>query len=91
MIFLSRWPAWQLTPKESERLNPPPLEIAEDEDGQIYYKAEDEARWLFVGYIPTPQTALGWFMYHLIHGLAMGYPIRKVIIFSMAHTRESEA
>lgn len=42
--------------------------------------------WLGVGYIPTPRTRLGWFTYHLIHGLAMRYPLRSVIAFSLLHT-----
>lgn len=42
--------------------------------------------WVSVGYIPTPKTRLGWFTYHLIHGLAMRYPLRSVIAFSLLHT-----
>lgn len=42
--------------------------------------------WIGVGYIPTPKTRLGWFTYHLIHGLAMRYPLRSVIAFSLLHT-----
>lgn len=79
--------AWRLTPEEAGRLNPPLLEIAEDESGQLYYKAVDDPEWLFTGYIPTPQSRLGWFIYHLIHGLAMRYPVRKVLVFSVAHAR----
>jgi hypothetical protein len=42
--------------------------------------------WISVGYIPTPKTRLGWFTYHMIHGLAMRYPLRSVIAFSLLHT-----
>lgn len=90
MIFLNRYPFWQLTPKECQQLNPPLLEIAEDEEGQLYYKAMDNSEWLFTGYIPTPQTVLGWFFYHLVHGLVMKYPACKVLIFSIIHSRDSE-
>lgn len=43
-------------------------------------------KWISVGYIPKPRTRLGWFTYHLIHGLAMRYPLRSVIAFSLLHT-----
>jgi hypothetical protein len=43
-------------------------------------------KWISVGYIPKPKTRLGWFTYHLIHGLAMRYPLRSVIAFSLLHT-----
>lgn len=80
---------WRLTPEEQERLNPPIMEFAEDEEGQLYHKITDDPKWLNVGYIPTPQTSLGWFIYHLIHGLAMGYPARKVLIFAIKHASEA--
>ena len=47
--------------------------------------APDE--WLFVGFIPKPKTRLGWFMYHMIHGLAMGYPFHRVLAFSLITTK----
>lgn len=43
-------------------------------------------KWISVGYIPKPRTRLGWFTYHLIHGLAMRYPLRSVIAFSLLNT-----
>jgi hypothetical protein len=87
---LSRLLSWQLTLEECDRLNPPILEIAEGEDGALYHKVVDDSYWLDVGYIPTPQTVLGWFIYHLIHGLVMGYPVHKVVIFSIVHAWQSE-
>lgn len=42
--------------------------------------------WVFVGLVPTPKTRIGWFMYHLIHGLAMRYPLKSVIAFSLLDT-----
>lgn len=57
----------------------PPRELCID-----WVEVPDE--WISVGYIPTPQTRLGWFTYHLIHGLAMRYPLRSVIAFSLLHT-----
>jgi hypothetical protein len=61
-----------------KRLNPP-RELCID-----WVDIPDE--WISVGYIPTPRTRLGWFTYHLIHGLAMRYPLRSVIAFSLLHT-----
>lgn len=46
--------------------------------------------WTFVGYIPTPQTRLGWFVYHIVHGLAMRYPLRSVIAFALLNTRPGD-
>lgn len=43
-------------------------------------------KWISVGYIPKPRTRLGWFTYHMIHGLAMRYPLRSVIAFALLHT-----
>ena len=43
--------------------------------------------WISVGYIPKPRTRLGWFTYHLLHGLAMRYPLRSVIAFALLNTR----
>ena len=39
--------------------------------------------WLEVGLIPRPTTKLGWFVHHMAHGLAMRYPLRSVIAFSL--------
>lgn len=76
---------WELTSQEQERLNPPIIEVVADEEGQMYHSVIDDSKWLYVGHIPTPQTTLGWFVYHFIHGLAMGYPARKVLLFSIEH------
>lgn len=46
--------------------------------------------WLLVGAIPRPTTRLGWFTYHFIHGLAMRYPLRSVIAFSLIHTKRKK-
>ncbi|MEM7531082.1 MAG: hypothetical protein AAF639_02805 [Chloroflexota bacterium] len=56
-------------------LNPPP------ELRTFTPKAHDD--WVFVGYVPSPKTRLGWFVYHMIHGLLMRYPLRSVIAFSL--------
>ena len=58
----------------------PPREICID-------WVEIPEKWISVGYIPKPHTRLGWFTYHLIHGLAMRYPLRSVIAFSLLHTK----
>jgi hypothetical protein len=65
---------YALTPAEVARLNPP------DDAG------EHDA-WLPVGYIPRPATRLGWFVYHVIHGLWMRYPLLKVLGYAVANTK----
>ena len=42
--------------------------------------------WVDVGMIPEPRTRLGWFLYHLVHGLVMRYPVHRVIAFALIHT-----
>ena len=42
--------------------------------------------WVDVGMIPEPRTRLGWFLYHLVHGLVMRYPIHRVLAFALIHT-----
>lgn len=61
-----------------KRLNPP------RELNREWADVPDE--WLGVGYIPCPQTRLGWFMYHVVHGLAMRYPLRSVLAFALLHS-----
>ncbi|MEM7534030.1 MAG: hypothetical protein AAF639_17740 [Chloroflexota bacterium] len=46
--------------------------------------------WVFVGYLPKPKSRIGWFVYHMMHGLAMGYPLRSVIAFSLLNTNVSK-
>ena len=77
--MVSRW--FEMTDEEYDDRNPPEVEIEFLEDGP-YEKMLDDDAWLRTGYIPTPQTKLGWFVYHVIHGLAMRYPFHKVLFFS---------
>lgn len=69
-----------------DRLNPPIVEHILGDDGSIYQQLIDDKRWLNVGYIPTPTTKLGWLAYHIIHGLAMHYPLAAVISYSFRET-----
>ena len=48
--------------------------------------------WVSVGYVPRPTTKFGWFVYHFVHGIAMRYPLRAVIAFSISSvlTKEDE-
>lgn len=75
-----------LTQTEAERLNPPIQSVRYDERSQKYFiEIIDHPDWLEVGYIPKPRTRWGWFLYHLVHGLAMRYPVRKVLLFSVVN------
>jgi hypothetical protein len=72
-----------------DRLNPPTVNHVFDDDGNIYQQLIDDERWLNVGYIPTPTTRIGWLTYHLIHGLAMRYPLLSVISYSFRDVFET--
>lgn len=65
-----------------DRLNPPIVDHILCDDGWTYQQLIDDEQWLHVGYIPTPTTKLGWLTYHIIHGLAMRYPLMSVIRYS---------
>lgn len=67
-----RW--YNLTPAEYDRLAAP-------------WDAEANDAWLPVGSIPRPRTRLGWFVYHLVHGLWMRYPLHKVLGYAFANTK----
>lgn len=77
-----RW--FDLTEEEQERFNPPQLYHTYDESS-CRFGLEDASgqEWLPVGHIPLPTTRLGWFAYHLIHGLWMRYPLHKVVGFAL--------
>lgn len=77
---------WQLTDDEVERRNPPTETVTFDAEGNCWMLVPYYEDWQPVGSIPRPRTRLGWFTYHLIHGLAMRYPWWKVIGFALANT-----
>jgi hypothetical protein len=81
---------WQLTDEEADRLNPPILNIIEGGDGDLYVQHLFHPDWQPVGHVPAPRTRLGWFLYHLIHGLVMRYPLHKVIGFALMNTKVSD-
>jgi len=39
--------------------------------------------WISIGLVPKPKTQLGWFVYHMVHGLMMRYPFHRVLAFSI--------
>lgn len=76
---------------EYDRLNPPVVRAIITDDG-IYLRQIDDDRWLPVGCILTPRTRLGWFVYHMVHGLAMRYRLLPVLLYSIKHAfSDSEA
>lgn len=78
-----------LTDLESNRLNPPILDAVFDEEtGKEYEERLTDPYWLNMGYRPRPTTWLGWFVYHLVHGLWMKYPWYKVLLFSIVQSGE---
>ena len=71
---------------DRKRLNPPIRTIIKGKDGRQYEELLDEPGWITVGYVPKPTTSLGWFVYHITHGLLMRYPLRSVIAFALLHS-----
>lgn len=41
--------------------------------------------WVGLGVAPVPRGTLRVFLYHLGHGLVMGYPILDVVVFAWRH------
>lgn len=76
---------WQLTSEEADRLNPPVLDIVQDDDtGKLFQEYLADGRWLAMGYVPMPRNRFEWFLNSLYHGFAMRYPWWKVIGFAFA-------
>ena len=72
---MAKW--YSLTNDEADRLNPPD-------------DADRRPDWQPVGFIPRPTTRLGWFVYHVVHGLWMRYPLHKVLGYALANTQPGE-
>lgn len=82
---------WQLTDWEADNLNPPSdIELVmqgDDIERMVRYQQD----WLPMGHVQIPRTRLGWFVYHVAHGLLMRYPLHKVVGFALANNKlESE-
>lgn len=76
-----------MTQEEYDRLNPPTLSVTYDDvKGKYFIEMLDHPGWIPVGYIPSPNTRMGWFFYHMVHGLAMRYPFHKVFYYSLTNT-----
>jgi len=85
---------YTLTVAEEAAYNPPTLKTgAVFVEGQVepdlVIRVLEDDSWLRVGYIPTPTTRLGWFFYHLIHGLWMRYPVLKVVLYALFESKPS--
>lgn len=70
-----------MTDADYERLNPPDAILLGRRDG-LYLKMIDNPAWLHMGWVPTPKTRFGWFVYHAVHGLLMRYPLWDVLVWS---------
>jgi hypothetical protein len=82
---------YNLNMDEIQRLNPRPryrVQIVGDE--LVQFEEMLAGKWLYVGHIPAPKTRLGWFMWHILHGLLMRYPLHKVIGYACTHTKMEE-
>jgi hypothetical protein len=80
----------KLTKEDYERLNPPAILAYKEGVGMFQLRLDNDERWLMVGHVPKPKTKLGWFIYHIVHGLAMRYPLLAVIRWSFANMDISE-
>jgi len=78
---------WRLTREEMDRLCPVHI-VKADRDGNLWELKLEKDQWLDVGYIPTPKSRLAWFLYDLVHGLAMHIPVRKVILYSLRELKK---
>lgn len=75
---------WLLSDEEYDLLNPPDnIWVIREDDLKVFYELINDDRWCWVGYIPTPQNNFGWFIYHIIHGVWMKYPLWKVVLFAL--------
>ena len=68
--------------EEADALNPPVLDRL-CHSAVWYEEVLEDDRWLQVGYIPTPRSRLGWFAYDVAHGLAMHYPVGRVLAYAL--------
>ena len=87
--YFERW-LYQLA-KDSRiaQRNPPSREVLWKEDNQKRYEElVEHPDWIHIGMIPVPKSRLGWFVYNMLHGLAMRYPLRAVIAYSLLHVRK---
>lgn len=71
---------------ERHRLNPPTRTLIKGQDGKRYEELLDAPDWIALGYVPRPKTQIGWFAHHIIHGLAMRYPLRAVVAFALLNS-----
>ena len=75
----------KLTADDYKRLNPPAILAYKEGVGMFQLRLDDDPKWLMVGHVPKPTTRLGWFVHHIVHGLAMRYPLLAVIRFAFAN------
>lgn len=75
-----------MTDEDYKRLNPPDAQMMLTDNG-MYIKVLDDPKWLFMGWVPTPRTDFDWFIYHIMHGLLMRYPLWDVLVWSWRNYR----
>ena len=71
---------------DRKRFNPPLRTVIKHKDGKQYEELLDDSDWISFGYAPRPATRLGWFVYHIAHGLLMHYPLRSVLAFALLNS-----
>ena len=81
---------YHLTDDEADRLNAPNSSLLVHDDA-LYFQYVDDPAWLHVGFVPRPTTRFGWFLHHLVHGIAMRYPFWKVIGFALFESEEDSS
>ncbi len=70
-----------MTPNDYERLMPPAVRVKWIE-GVYYIEQLDSEKWLHMGHVKRPRTKWGWFRYHVLHGLIMGFPVLSVVVYA---------
>ena len=82
-------PRFEMTPEEYHRLMPPPVRVKYIE-GVVYIEQLDSKKWLHMGHAKRPRTKYGWFKYHVLHGLMMGFPLLPVLWYAWRNRSPGE-
>lgn len=58
-------------------------------DGATRYVEIEPWEWVGLGVAPRPRGPLRVFVYHLGHGLVMGYPLHDILVFAWRNRKTS--
>jgi hypothetical protein len=55
--------------------------------GRWWHENPGDPEWTMLGFAPTPHGPWVAFRHHVLHGLLMHYPLRRVLAWSWRHRR----